>query len=88
MNLVDVTRLSNGPITDLISWLQRENSLLIPLDVYRVIEEWCWPREMQTTSMDIYGKVYFRVIRAQVIFITGICFRDLFGQLLYMKRIE
>ena len=25
MNLVDVTRLSNGPISDLISWLQREN---------------------------------------------------------------
>ena len=43
---------------------------------------------MQTTSMDIYGKVYVRVIRAQVIFITGICFRDLFGQLLYIKRIE
>ena len=38
--------------------------------------------------MDIYGKVYVRVIRAQVIFITGICFRDLFGQLLYIKRIE
>ena len=32
--------------------------------------------------MDIYGKVYIRVIRAQVIFIIGICFRDLFGQLL------
>ena len=32
--------------------------------------------------MDIYGKVYIRVIRAQAIFITGICFRDLFGQLL------
>ena len=38
--------------------------------------------------MDIYGKVYVRIIRAQVIFITGICFRDLFGQLLYIKRIE
>ena len=32
--------------------------------------------------MDIYGKVYISVIRAQVIFITSICFRDLFGQLL------
>ena len=39
-------------------------------------------REMQTTLMDIYGKVYIRIIRAQVIFITSICFRDLFGQLL------
>ena len=37
---------------------------------------------MQTTLMDIYGKVYIRIIRAQVIFITSICFRDLFGQLL------
>ena len=37
---------------------------------------------MQTTFMDIYGKVYIRIIRAQVIFITSICFRDLFGQLL------
>ena len=80
MNLVDVIRLSNGPISDLISWLQAQ---LIPLDVYLLIEEWYWPREMQTTLMDIYGKVYgIRVIRAQVIFITSICFRDQFGQLL------
>ena len=32
--------------------------------------------------MDIYGKVYISVIRAQVIFITSICFRDLFAKLL------
>ena len=31
MNLVDVTRLSNGPISDLISWLQRENLIADPL---------------------------------------------------------
>ena len=31
MNLVDVTRLSNGPITDLISWLQREKLIANPL---------------------------------------------------------
>ena len=37
---------------------------------------------MQTTLMDICGKVYIRVIRAQVIFMTSICFRDLFGQIL------
>ena len=40
--------------------------------------------------MDIYGKVYIRVIRAQVIFITNICFCDYFSQLiiLYIKRKE
>ena len=37
---------------------------------------------MQTMLMDIYGKVYIRFIRAQVISITSFCFRDLFGQLL------
>ena len=31
MNLVDVTRLSNSPISDLISWLQRENLIADPL---------------------------------------------------------
>ena len=31
MNLVDVTRLSNGPVFDLISWLQRQNLLANPL---------------------------------------------------------
>ena len=31
MNLVDVTRLSNGPISNLISWLQRENLIANPL---------------------------------------------------------
>ena len=31
MNLVDVTRLSNGPISDLISWLQCENLTADPL---------------------------------------------------------
>ena len=31
MNLVDVTRLSNGPISVLISWLQRENLIAVPL---------------------------------------------------------
>lgn len=31
MNLVDVTRLSNGPISDLICWLQRENLIANPL---------------------------------------------------------
>ena len=31
MNLFDVTRLSNGPISDLISWLQRENLIADPL---------------------------------------------------------
>ena len=31
MNLVDVTRLSNGPISDLISWLQHEHLIADPL---------------------------------------------------------
>ena len=31
MNLVDVTRLSNGPIIDLINWLQCENLMADPL---------------------------------------------------------
>ena len=31
MNLVDATRLSNGPISDLIIWLQREILLADPL---------------------------------------------------------
>ena len=42
--------------------------------------------------MDIYGKVYIRVIRAQVIFIIIICFRDvsLVNYLIspYVKRNE
>ena len=31
MNLVDVTQLSNGPISDRISWLQCENLIADPL---------------------------------------------------------
>ena len=31
MNLVDVTRLSNGPIIDLINWLQCEHLIADPL---------------------------------------------------------
>ena len=40
--------------------------------------------------MDIYGKVYIRVIRAQFIFITNICFCDYFYNyfilILYLKE--
>ena len=31
MNLVDVTRLSNGPVLNVINWLQRQNLLSNPL---------------------------------------------------------
>ena len=82
MNLVDVTRLSNGPISDLINWLQCENLTADPLRCLPCNRGMVLDEREQTTLMDIYGKVYIRIIRAQVIFITSICFRDLFGQLL------
>ena len=54
MNLVDITRLSNGPIRDLISWLQRENLIANPLR--------CLPCNRGITLTDIYGKLYIIII--------------------------
>ena len=63
MNLVDVTRLSNGPISDLISWLQRENLIANPLR--------CLP---SNRGMALAEREANHV--DGVIFIINICFRD------------